>query len=126
MSKLGHHPIQVGVNMAWQESEGRTGVPQEDKLLYCPHCSYTTLFPSHLKNHAAIHTGEKPFSCPICPYRAKLKHHLKKHIRIHTGEKPYACSFCSYRAKQTAHLASHVNVWHRNIVEAASNEAKKY
>ncbi|MPC32195.1 Zinc finger protein 468 [Portunus trituberculatus] len=59
----------------------------KEPALMCHVCCKTFGFPSHLKRHMRIHTGERPYACPACPQRFIQKVHLKLHMCSHHGIK---------------------------------------
>ena len=51
----------------------------------CPFCPKILPFPSKMKRHILIHTGEKPFSCSKCEMCFNDKGNLKRHmIKYHS------------------------------------------
>ena len=49
----------------------------------CTLCNYTTNYPTNIKRHSRLHTGERPFQCPICHKCFNEKGHFKKHLHTH-------------------------------------------
>lgn len=49
----------------------------------CEQCGSAFSQAAHLKNHAKVHSGEKPFKCDICPAAFADRFALKRHRGIH-------------------------------------------
>lgn len=120
-------------------NKSNTHTKQKDNLnsrnqFSCDICQKVFLYPSQLKEHRMIHTGEKPYQCEICSKAyvnaSKLKYHmivhtdrqykcticekeflyenhLDRHIRTHTGEKPYECNDCGKTFARQDTLTDH-------------------
>lgn len=52
-------------------------------LCRCETCGSAFSQAAHLKNHAKVHSGEKPFKCEICTAAFADRFALKRHRRIH-------------------------------------------
>lgn len=66
-------------------------------LCRCGQCEYTTSWPSWLKTHMRVHTGERPFKCTVCDYTSSQSSNLQQHLKRHSDERPYKCDLCDYR-----------------------------
>lgn len=49
----------------------------------CEICGSAFSQAAHLKNHAKVHSGEKPFKCDICTAAFADRFALKRHRGIH-------------------------------------------
>ena len=51
--------------------------------------------------------SDRRFQCAQCSKAFKFKHHLKEHARIHSGEKPFQCVKCGKRFSHSGSYSSH-------------------
>ncbi|KAJ8910093.1 hypothetical protein NQ315_013230 [Exocentrus adspersus] len=52
-------------------------------IIECDICGSCFNQATHLKNHAKVHSGEKPFKCDICSVGFSDRFALKRHRNIH-------------------------------------------
>lgn len=67
---------------------------EDNGLLVCHLCNYSTTYLGSQIRHSHTHTGERPFSCDLCQQSFRRRHHLERHTLTHTGERPYVCTIC--------------------------------
>ena len=72
-----------------------------------PECGATFPLASTLKQHARIHSGERPFSCIDCHKTFSRSGDLTSHMRVHTGLKPFLCHDCGKRFASSSDLTKH-------------------
>nr|KAF6326069.1 zinc finger protein 408 [Myotis myotis] len=60
----------------------------------CGECGKTFLQLCHLKKHAFIHTGHKPFLCTECGKSYSSEESFKAHMLGHRGVRPFPCPQC--------------------------------
>lgn len=70
--------LKVGIDFSLQKPR---------KVHYCNHCSYKTLYSTHLKKHLYIHTNERPYQCQSCNSSFSTKGSLVRHSVKHYMER---------------------------------------
>ncbi|XP_072304706.1 uncharacterized protein [Eucyclogobius newberryi] len=76
----------------------------------CSVCEKTFQNKHYLKDHARVHTGERPYSCSVCGKRFPVGSTLTLHMRTHTGERPFVCPMCGKTFTRRSHLNVHIRV----------------
>ena len=83
----------------------------------CNECDYHSNKKSNLKNHASVHTDERPFPCSFegCDYRGKTTLlQLKRHVQIHSWRrKSFSCPLChkEYLTKHSLQRHNKLSYW---------------
>ncbi|OXU21388.1 hypothetical protein TSAR_006575 [Trichomalopsis sarcophagae] len=88
----------------------------EKKPFKCEFCEKRYRFPSQLKQHVRLHTGELPYKCEDCPKRFRLRNALIIHQRQHTGVKPFECKTCDRAFTDFANYNKHMKRIHYNTI----------
>ncbi|KAM6160876.1 zinc finger protein 408 [Erethizon dorsatum] len=68
---------------------------QRGRRYQCGECGKAFLQSCHLKKHAFVHTGHKPFLCTECGKSYSSEESFKAHMLAHRGVRPFPCLQCS-------------------------------
>ena len=82
-------------------------VKKKRKYSQCKWCPKAFTWPSDLKRHEVIHTGEFENKCDVCPQAFVRDSQLKAHMYKHTGVKPFSCEYCQKGFTFSHHLVQH-------------------
>ncbi|KAF1766898.1 hypothetical protein GCK72_006856 [Caenorhabditis remanei] len=94
----------------------------DPRMIYkCNVCHKTFKEFKGLKQHAVVHTRDRPFKCNICSKHFRFKSNLFEHQSVHTAVTPYQCSYCgkAYRLKGNLKKHLRVHVTSKEELEAA-------
>lgn len=56
---------------------------------------------------SSAHPGFIPNECPRCQRVLSSRQNLRQHLAIHTGDRPYQCQFCLQYFRQSSQLSLH-------------------
>ena len=87
--------------------------PASDRT--CPHCGEFFRYPSDMKRHMTVHTGEKQFGCDVCNkifiWKSSLNAHQKKMHTDLAAEQDRTCPICGmifdFPSKMKRHMIQH-------------------
>ncbi|XP_062949761.1 zinc finger protein 408 isoform X1 [Cynocephalus volans] len=68
--------------------------PKQGRRYRCGECGKAFLQLCHLKKHAYVHTGHKPFLCTECGKSYSSEESFKAHTLGHRGVRPFPCPQC--------------------------------
>ena len=92
-----------------QHIRARHGV--SERSVRCGECLKVFKFVSHLREHAVVHTGEKPFKCEECSSQFGQASNLRAHVKtIHRLERPYKCEACPAAFPSQPALVGHSQI----------------
>ncbi|XP_073900823.1 zinc finger protein 408 isoform X2 [Castor canadensis] len=69
--------------------------PKQVRRHRCGECGKAFLQLCHLKKHAFVHTGHKPFLCTECGKSYSSEESFKAHMLGHRGVRPFPCPQCN-------------------------------
>nr|XP_032835795.1 zinc finger protein 497-like isoform X1 [Petromyzon marinus]XP_032835796.1 zinc finger protein 497-like isoform X1 [Petromyzon marinus] len=96
------------VSLARRRRTGRrTG--NEGPQHRCPVCGKCYRHASKLRNHARVHTGEKPLACHVCGKAFAWPSGLRYHLVLHQGGRVLACPVCGTSFVRSSDLYAHVS-----------------
>lgn len=70
------------------------GSLKQGRRYRCGECGKAFLQLCHLKKHAFVHTGHKPFLCTECGKSYSSEESFKAHMLGHRGVRPFPCPQC--------------------------------
>ncbi|XP_029812531.1 zinc finger protein 408 [Suricata suricatta] len=86
---------QPGLPACLRSSPGPAGSsPKQRRRYRCGECGKAFLQLCHLKKHAFVHTGHKPFLCTECGKSYSSEESFKAHMLGHRGVRPFPCPQC--------------------------------
>ncbi|XP_004585646.2 zinc finger protein 408 [Ochotona princeps] len=77
-----------------QDTSHAASSPQQGRRYRCGECGKAFLQLCHLKKHAFVHTGYKPFLCTECGKSYSSEESFKAHTLGHRGVRPFPCPQC--------------------------------
>ncbi|XP_045749737.1 zinc finger protein 408 [Mirounga angustirostris] len=85
----------VGFPARLRSPAGPAGSSLKQRRRYrCGECGKAFLQLCHLKKHAFVHTGHKPFLCTECGKSYSSEESFKAHMLGHRGVRPFPCPQC--------------------------------
>ncbi|XP_012656843.1 zinc finger protein 408 [Otolemur garnettii] len=88
-------PQHSGFPILLQNPPGPAGSsPKQGRRYRCGECGKAFLQLCHLKKHAFVHTGHKPFLCTECGKSYSSEESFKAHMLGHRGVRPFPCPQC--------------------------------
>lgn len=103
-----------------------------EKTHQCPHCDLKFPYPSTLRAHIDMHSGQKPAMCDLCGFTTKYAHNMERHILgVHGNKKqskqPVAhCSKCGEDFVTLREFKAHLKEKHVESVEAMMQEYRAW
>ncbi|XP_066107506.1 zinc finger protein 408 [Saccopteryx bilineata] len=85
------HP---GSSACLQSPDLEGSSPKQGRRYRCGECGKAFLQLCHLKKHAFVHTGHKPFLCTECGKSYSSEESFKAHMLGHRGVRPFPCPQC--------------------------------
>uniref|UniRef100_A0A8C4FG18 Zinc finger protein 408 n=1 Tax=Catagonus wagneri TaxID=51154 RepID=A0A8C4FG18_9CETA len=78
----------------WSPPGPAGGSLKQGRRYRCGECGKAFLQLCHLKKHAFVHTGHKPFLCTECGKSYSSEESFKAHTLGHRGVRPFPCPQC--------------------------------
>ncbi|PSN51631.1 hypothetical protein C0J52_09446 [Blattella germanica] len=73
----------------------------------CHVCNRSFSSKSYLRDHQAVHSGERSFICADCGKAFYSDRKLALHIKTHSAERPCLCSVCGKSFREKSDLKKH-------------------
>ncbi|XP_064206991.1 zinc finger protein 26-like isoform X2 [Anguilla rostrata] len=105
VSRTDQHPSPITTHPT--PTQSHTGTAGTYK---CSVCGDSFRYPSLLKNHMQIHTGEQQHPCPLCGKSFELESLLTEHLQSYHGEQLYSCSPCGKSFTSPSDLKRHQHI----------------
>uniref|UniRef100_A0AAG5DCI5 Uncharacterized protein n=1 Tax=Anopheles atroparvus TaxID=41427 RepID=A0AAG5DCI5_ANOAO len=77
-------------------------------MYQCEVCNKSFAFKSKLRDHAMLHTGERPYKCQLCERSFRLTEMYRRHLLTHTSDSKHVCTICQKCFKLPQYLQAHM------------------
>ena len=95
------------------------------KVHRCSMCLEEFNSAAELKEHATLHTGEKPFRCNTCHEGFYFKYQVQLHVKTFHGQNAIKCLVCVQTFPNCSTLKKHMEKRHPDNVEATEPKGTK-